>query len=186
MYARKQVAIFDDVFAGLDTVTEQTVFANVFGSGGLLARTGTTTILASHGGEYCSDTISSNLTHLVHRLSEADHIIVLGKSGHIIEQGAYLDLSISGEYVQSLAKASEIDSTNGLPNPQSEVQNRPAAPSRTVPFDSSRRMGDFQVYVYYSKALGKLGLIAFASFVILNSVFETVQCRASFSVDNVP
>ena len=51
VYSRKKLAIFDDVFSGLDTVTEQHVFAAVFGKDGLLAQLGTTIILATHGGK---------------------------------------------------------------------------------------------------------------------------------------
>lgn len=43
--------MFDDVFSGLDKVTEQTVFTRVFGKGGLLRKNGITTILATHAGK---------------------------------------------------------------------------------------------------------------------------------------
>lgn len=51
VYARRTVAIFDDVFSGLDKVTEQVVFARVFGRSGLLRQRGTTIILATHAGK---------------------------------------------------------------------------------------------------------------------------------------
>lgn len=50
VYSRKPVAVFDDVFSGLDKVTEQAVFAQVFAKGGLLQKNGTTIILATHAG----------------------------------------------------------------------------------------------------------------------------------------
>jgi len=51
VYARKPVAIFDDVFSGLDKVTEKTVFNRVFAQDGLLRRSGTSIILATHAGK---------------------------------------------------------------------------------------------------------------------------------------
>jgi ATP-binding cassette, subfamily C (CFTR/MRP), member 1 len=51
VYSRKRVAIFDDVFSGLDKVTEQAVFTQVFGKDGLLRKNGTIIILATHAGE---------------------------------------------------------------------------------------------------------------------------------------
>lgn len=50
VYARKKLAIFDDVFSGLDAITEELVFSRVFGKQGLLQQIGTTVILATHGG----------------------------------------------------------------------------------------------------------------------------------------
>lgn len=53
LYARKRLAVFDDVFSGLDKVTEQAVFTRVFSRTGLLRQTGTTIILATHSGTMC-------------------------------------------------------------------------------------------------------------------------------------
>lgn len=52
VYARKRLAVFDDVFSGQDISTEQLVFSRVFGSEGLLIKTKTTAILATHGGKF--------------------------------------------------------------------------------------------------------------------------------------
>lgn len=48
VYARKRIAIFDDVLSGLDAGTEEFVFSNVFGPHGLLKKTNTTSILVTH------------------------------------------------------------------------------------------------------------------------------------------
>jgi ATP-binding cassette subfamily C (CFTR/MRP) protein 1 len=39
----------------------------------------------------------------VNRLQEADHIIVLGMEGRVLEQGSFSTLSKSGDYIHSLA-----------------------------------------------------------------------------------
>lgn len=51
-YARKQVAIFDDVLSGLDALTEEKVCARLLSRNGLLRTLGTSIILATHSGEY--------------------------------------------------------------------------------------------------------------------------------------
>ena len=51
VYARKANAIFDDVFSGLDNITEQLVFSRVFGRNGLLKKANTAVILATHSGK---------------------------------------------------------------------------------------------------------------------------------------
>lgn len=50
VYARKQIAIFDDVLSGLDAGTEELVFNNLFGQSGLLRETNTMAILVTHAG----------------------------------------------------------------------------------------------------------------------------------------
>ncbi|PVH72311.1 P-loop containing nucleoside triphosphate hydrolase protein [Cadophora sp. DSE1049] len=159
VYSRKKLAIFDDVFSGLDTVTEQHVFAGVFGKDGLLAQLGTTIILATHG---------------VHRLSEADHIVVLGKNGQILEQGSYNGLAISQDYVQSLAKSQESKETDKIAEPHSQAREQPTRPLPQVgTTDSSRQTGDWKIYVYYSKSLGLLGLAGFSILVAVEYLWVT-------------
>ena len=51
IYARKQIAMFDDVLSGLDAGTEELVFKNVFGPDGLLKKTNTMSILVTHASE---------------------------------------------------------------------------------------------------------------------------------------
>lgn len=50
MYSRKKIAIFDDVFSGLDKITEQRVFERVFAKEGLLRKNGTMILMALHAG----------------------------------------------------------------------------------------------------------------------------------------
>jgi ATP-binding cassette subfamily C (CFTR/MRP) protein 1 len=50
VYARKSIAIFDDIFSGLDSTTEKAVFSRLFGLEGLLRRWGTTVVVATHAG----------------------------------------------------------------------------------------------------------------------------------------
>lgn len=87
VYSRAETLILDDVFSGLDNDTEELIFRRLFSRSGPLRRLGTTTIL---------------VTHAVHRLPFADHIISLDSRGRISEQGAYTNLVNQDGYVHSL------------------------------------------------------------------------------------
>lgn len=52
MYSRPKIALFDDVFSGLDNHTAQRVFKNIFLKDGLLRKFGTTIILATQSGNF--------------------------------------------------------------------------------------------------------------------------------------
>ncbi|KAF5007801.1 hypothetical protein FDECE_5884 [Fusarium decemcellulare] len=141
VYSRKPVAIFDDVFSGLDKLTEQAVFSRVFGRDGLLRRNGTTIILA---------------THAVHRLPESDFVIALDKGGRLIEQGTFSDLRSGGGYVESLDISSHFD-YNGDHEPSSEAStdSEPKEPKvQTQQQEENQDVSsDRSVFMYYFKAI---------------------------------
>lgn len=62
VYSRKRIAVFDDVFSGLDKATEQAVFEGVFGPNGLLRRFGCTAILTTHSGMFTNRNTSRDPT----------------------------------------------------------------------------------------------------------------------------
>ncbi|KAF4334279.1 multidrug resistance-associated [Fusarium beomiforme] len=138
LYNRKPVAIFDDVFSGLDKVTEQIIFTRVFGKDGLLRKNGTTVILA---------------THAVNRLPESDFVMVLEKGGRLIEQGTYSELRSAGGYIQGLDISSH-DGHDDQPSAEAqptgennEVGDKDVAEDHTVEVPSDR-----SVFMYYFKA----------------------------------
>ncbi|KAM0216210.1 hypothetical protein ACHAQI_002626 [Fusarium lateritium] len=149
VYSRKPIAIFDDVFSGLDKVTEQIIFTRIFGKGGLLRKNGTTVILA---------------THAVNRLSESDFVVVLEKGGRVVEQGTFSDLRSGGGYIQNLDISSHDEnddqpSTDAKPtgeSDQAEVKSQVQEEPVEIPSDRS-------VFLYYFKSNGlhNMGLQAF-------------------------
>lgn len=165
-------------------MTEQHVFSSIFGKGGLLAQLGTTIILATHGGKLKPSRIENHTyTNLVHRLSEADHIVVLGKNGQILEQGSYSSLSISEDYVQSLAKSQDGTEHERNTEPNIQARDQPSIPIPQVgAADSSRQTGDWKIYVYYSKSLGLLGLTAFSVLVAVECTLMMMQCEYSSTI----
>jgi ATP-binding cassette subfamily C (CFTR/MRP) protein 1 len=72
LYDRSSLLVLDDVFSGLDNNTAARVFDRAFGTKGLLRQRGTTVLVC---------------THSMRHISLADHVLVLGPQGTIIEQG---------------------------------------------------------------------------------------------------
>ncbi|RSL69474.1 hypothetical protein CEP54_002250 [Fusarium duplospermum] len=140
VYSRKPVAMFDDVFGGLDKVTEQAVFGRVFGRDGLLRKNGTTIILA---------------THAVHRLPESDFVLALEKGGRLIEQGTFSDLRSGGGYVESLDISSHFDESDSDSFSSTESPSEPKR-SESQPQqqkDEAEPPSDRSVFMYYFKAI---------------------------------
>ncbi|KAF0639068.1 hypothetical protein FPSE5266_00902 [Fusarium pseudograminearum] len=141
VYSRKPIAIFDDVFSGLDKVTEQIVFTQVFGKDGLLRKNGTTIILA---------------THAVNRLPESDFVVVLDKDRKLIEQGKYSNLRSGHGYIHNL-DISTHDEHNG--HAQTEAQNepekvKPDTEVQTPDQEATEVPSDRTVFMYYFKSNG--------------------------------
>ena len=139
IYARKKIAIFDDVLSGLDTRTQQDVFNRVFGPQGLLRLNGTSVILATHATKF---------------LSAADHIIALGREGNIAEQGTFEHLKVAQGYLHSLDvehykenhSTANDDSRNDLP----QKANAPATTAKPLATSS----GEKGIYRYYLSSAG--------------------------------
>lgn len=132
--------MLDDIFSGLDADTEEHVFKRLFARGGLFRRLDTTVILA---------------THAVHRLTYADHIVVMESDGSVAEQGTLEELKAGGGYVTVL-KAQYKDQTNDEIDPQQQGATKVALTESDqgngidiVEEDMTRQNGDFSLYLYY-------------------------------------
>ncbi|ETS81268.1 hypothetical protein PFICI_06270 [Pestalotiopsis fici W106-1] len=162
LYSRKKLAILDDVFSGLDSATEDSVFRGVFGRDGLFKKIGTTVILATH-----------SVKHIPH----ADFIIALNSSGELVEQGSFIELNVPGTYTYGLQVKVErglADKEHG--NKETVTNNKPeAAPAtKESASDESRQTGDWTVYKYYMQALGPMKLLIFVLLVVSYSVVNAM------------
>ncbi|KAF4637009.1 hypothetical protein G7Y89_g1078 [Cudoniella acicularis] len=163
VYSRKNIAIFDDVLSGLDAATEEHVITHVFGHRGLLRKLRTTVVF---------------VTHKVHRMEFADHIIALGISGTITEQGSFSQLKSSGGYVTQI-----LHDKRDIEKEQIEKESMPSTkgnvepPSETVDTmaqgGSNRQSGDLAVYKYYFQASSWKNVV-FASSMAVASAFCVV------------
>ncbi|RMZ69313.1 ABC transporter integral membrane type 1 [Pyrenophora seminiperda CCB06] len=144
VYSRQSIVILDDVMSGLDATTEEIIFTTLLGPDGLLRKNGTTVIFA---------------TNALHRLSSADHIIVLAADGTIAEQGPYSKLGSSvSEYVQAGKKEAVYNDYKAVLSVPMETQ------TATEVTGQQRRTGDFTIYKYYARRVGMRNLTMFFSF----------------------
>ncbi|KAK8054682.1 hypothetical protein PG994_009749 [Apiospora phragmitis] len=151
IYARKLLAILDDVLSGLDAVTKEHVFRRVFGRDGLFRKSGTSVVLAIHS---------------VKRLPEVNLILALNENGEIVEQGTFSELNTPGSYIHTLQvkiqkEEQEHEVVEAVSEPIDEktkeiieVEEKAEAEA-----DKSRQLGDWNIYRYYGRALGPMALI---------------------------
>lgn len=133
--------ILDDVFSGLDAISEERIFSRLLGKNGLLRRLGRTVIL---------------VTHAAHRLSYADNIITLSDKGTISEQGNFRDLVETNGYVASLAArhvSEDEDAAQEDTTPPKEKGSDDTARNNAVA-DLNRPIGDWATYKYYFTSAG--------------------------------
>jgi ATP-binding cassette subfamily C (CFTR/MRP) protein 1 len=155
VYARRSIAIFDDVFSALDSGTEKHVFKHVFGSTGLLKSIGTTVILATH---------SSNV------LPFADHVVML-ENGTIADQGSFEELNRPGGPLEHLELGSDrVEPLVERPPEGEREKYLPVTHADDVVAKSidseTRRLGDGSVYKYYFKSIGTIHTVVFFLFQI--------------------
>ncbi|KAL3420510.1 hypothetical protein PVAG01_06955 [Phlyctema vagabunda] len=148
VYARKDIAVLDDVFSGLDAKTELHVFSSLFGPEGILRQSQVTTILA---------------TNSTRNISHADHIVALGADGTITEQGSYEELASAGGYLQSLETNDTSGTMTGLID-EKEINTPPPAVAVAGEIDQSRRTGDMTIYKYYIDTIGWVAWLVFVAF----------------------
>ncbi|KAK6499344.1 hypothetical protein TWF506_003972 [Arthrobotrys conoides] len=162
LYAQKELVILDDVFSGLDMHTQSKVFNRVFGRQGLLRKSKSTVIIA---------------THSVNLLRHADKIIVLGNDGKILEQGSFTELvEAEGGYVKEASKMLDENATEQ----STENQDTESSPqysqlgekSADVLEDPRRQFGDWSLYTYFFSRVGRKVTIAFIILEMLWAFFS--------------
>jgi ABC-type multidrug transport system ATPase subunit len=131
----------DDVFSGLDAISEDRIFSRLLGKNGLLRRLGTTVTL---------------VTHAAHRLSYADHVIALSAQGTVSEQGKFADLIANNGYVAGLA-ARHIAEAEHAPKEETALAKAKVdddTARRNAVTDLHRPVGNWAIYKYYFTSAG--------------------------------
>ncbi|KAH0431618.1 ABC transporter [Colletotrichum camelliae] len=155
LYARKPIAVLDDVLSGLDAATHDIVTTRVFGADGLIRKLGMAAIFATHSVSLCAI---------------ADQTIILDDQGQIIQQS-------SSENIASLAPqlagddGSSASSGNSPPSKGSAGETQGSSTER----DDNRQVGDLSIYLYYFSSLGWLSFALFGIFIASNVGFGTLQ-----------
>jgi ATP-binding cassette subfamily C (CFTR/MRP) protein 1 len=149
--------LLDDIFSGLDPVTEETIFQSLLGANGILRKESIAVVLA---------------THAVHLLPSADLLVVLGDGGIITYQGAPANLPPN---LVSMRDVSTIGEKHGSRTDDSGVRgfsvdledteislNPELTTTDAATADASRQTGDLRVYWYYLKTMGLKHTLLFA------------------------
>ncbi|KAF3228981.1 hypothetical protein TWF191_002091 [Orbilia oligospora] len=162
LYAQKKLIILDDVFSGLDMHTQSKVFNRVFGRQGLLRKSQSTVILA---------------THSVNLLRHADKIIALSSDGTILEQGSFSEIvEAEGGYVKEASKLLD-ENTMKQPTEHQDTEHSPKPPSpekgsTDTLEDPKRQSGDWSLYTYFFSRVGTKVTIAFIILEMLWAFFS--------------
>ncbi|RDW84315.1 hypothetical protein BP6252_01905 [Coleophoma cylindrospora] len=159
VYARKRLAIFDDVLSGLDTATAESVFASVFGSQGLLREIGATVIF---------------VTHDLRLLRYANNIIQLTDDGRVAKQGSFEDLRQFFHWKENVGYQNQTNSTTfTAPCTIEEDVPQPTQPRESS--ENARQRGDLSIYKYYISAMGLGSLSIYASIIACEATATGMQ-----------
>lgn len=152
VYFRKSVVMIDDVMCGLDASTENKVFEGILGPKGLLRGTDTTVIY---------------VTNHLHRLQQADHIIVLGNNGTIGEQGSFAELSQRDGYIGQM-EFTERTETQAEEKPAAKkVKQSVVEVEEKEQIEEAKTAGDLTIYAYYISTFGWVRWCIFCTFCAL-------------------
>ncbi|KAK3337596.1 putative multidrug resistance-associated protein [Cercophora scortea] len=173
LYADKTRAIFDDVTSALDGRTLCAVAEKVFGKSGILRAKGTLVVLA---------------THAVQILQEVDRVLLMGKTGAIIDAGTCAELAERHQDILQQGQTRNSALSPDSPNPETaaeEDEEEAAEPAYLTEYqlaletqlnDLQRQKGDWRSYAYYIGAMGwaNFGFFVFlaCAYVVFNSIFQ--------------
>ncbi|KAK8144941.1 hypothetical protein G3M48_005104 [Beauveria asiatica] len=160
LYARKPIAIFDDVLSALDSSTQDIIADKVFGRDGLLRRMNTTVVLATHSMRHLhvADIVvaltsdGQHTTHVVDRSRTDPSVQVAIQDDQVVQAAPHLDVTAN-------AIVAEKDY-------RQEAENLANA---------GRSIGDLEVYKYYFASLGWSSLCIFLAFVLAEAGFSALQ-----------
>ncbi|KAK6532681.1 hypothetical protein TWF281_006860 [Arthrobotrys megalospora] len=171
VYSKKPILILDDIFSGLDAVTEERIFARLLGSDGLLRKNRNTIILA---------------THAVHRLPSGNQIVVLSKDGSIQSRGTWESLSSDSTFMEILRDATKAETSSNRSSHHEGINDDQEIPHEVTPHDDenartqasiddiSRKTGDITVYKHYFKSIGSKHSIIFGILLLIEAVLWNV------------
>lgn len=153
MYFGKQITLFGDVFAGLDSDTQKQVLESVFGPYGLLGVRGNTVVI---------------VTHAVYLLPYANHIIALNANGEVAEQGTFEQFSKNNqsfsEYLTESAEPEIEPAQTRTPEPNAKKEKNEVIETTeeaNPKEDLDTVIRDRAVYKYYFATIGIRNTIIF-------------------------
>lgn len=162
LYSRKPLVVLDDVLSGLDTRTEKLVFGRTLGPQGLLRKSSSTVVLA---------------THAIKWLRYADDMLLV-ESGRLVYKGppeqapASLVRDQIGEPTQD--NTTHEDLADMIPPDENEDKSQ--APSVLSP--TPNQGSNWQLYKSYFQSFGMVGLTSFTICIVLYAGLQCLQTLA--------
>ncbi|KAI0158367.1 ABC transporter [Xylariaceae sp. FL1272] len=169
LYLDADILIFDDIFSGLDALTQEQVCTNVFGPNGLLRTRGTTVILCTHSTRF---------------LAMASSVVAISPDGTIVEHAASVTRGGSRGFdkeprteadLEILVEADGLDLEGDI----SDTSLIAASDQEKVPPQQAPRLQavvlpgvDLDVYRHWLSTIGVFLPIAYLIFVIGVGFFE--------------
>ncbi|KAN0099750.1 putative ABC multidrug transporter [Hyaloscypha variabilis] len=150
VYTRAKIFLFDDIFSSLDTPTTDSIFDNLSGPQGILRRLQATVVY---------------VTHAVHLLSHADHVIALDE-GSISEQGSFTRLITLQGYVHKIHSEGQGLKPSEAAKEVEAIQkiapdHRLAGPTTDEVANKPSSIKRVEAYKFYIKSFGTLNTIFF-------------------------
>ncbi|KAJ0161488.1 ABC transporter C family member 8, partial [Colletotrichum tanaceti] len=173
-----QIALFDDIFSGLDDHTARVVFQRVFSADeGMLRAWGTSIVLATESGiqfpfnhQAQSKPMTNKKLPSVSFLSRADMIVTL-KDGKFAEMGSFENCRNADGYDSNLVASGPLSRVEDEARQEktandttSQVMQKKEAKAIEELEDKRRQLGDWSVYGYY---FGSVGIVLVAIMLFL-------------------
>jgi len=120
---------------------------------------------------------------IVNKVTVADQVLVLDKTGHVVKQGPPDKITISEDFIHpasSEGQDTSADKKDGVLSTNKEGIGAQGLGSSDG-MDQQRQIGDLSVYKFYFSSLGWPSLAIFAGAVVASSVFATLGCMGPSS-----
>jgi len=165
----------------MDAATENLVFERLLGPEGLLRKSSTTVIIATHAGLYTKPTKLSNakVLNIVNLLPSADYIIALGANGKVLEQGTFEQLNKLDGYVKSFSVQQGKRNSEIITEPLGKrtLGTMVASPLVDAMDEKKRQLGDLSVYKYYFRSIGWFATFMFFALSAICGFFLTFPSK---------
>ena len=204
LYPRPEALLLDDIFSGLDVVTEQAIFQSVLGAQGLCHRHGVTTILATHSRTYKQSIPTPHLLQClslrerlmieyltdeaVKNVASQANIIVLCNQGRIVDQGTLKELETRNQYVAKLTAGKDEGTRSKDATKASDFIGEHEVKESADILELARQTGDTSVYLYFVKSVGWVRCLIFMTnmiIVIFGLDFSTIWLKWWAESENV-
>ncbi|GJN69634.1 hypothetical protein PLICBS_003684 [Purpureocillium lilacinum] len=171
VYSRRPILVLDDVFSALDRKTARAILANLMEDDGVLRKSRTTVILA---------------THSIEHLHRADKVFALDTNGGVREQ-SLSEVKSEAKLARITVEDDDTEDLEGSANDQ-QASASPSPPSVVSSDDAyERQRGDFSLYAFYLRSIGIVLVALWLCTVVVSAVANRIpQIFVRIWLDRAP